>query len=63
MGRFRPSRLVTEAWALFGGAVVLAVVAVNAWSILAGWVLNPPFPEDFELTEMGSAIAIFAFLP
>jgi TRAP-type C4-dicarboxylate transport system permease small subunit len=62
-GRFRPARLMIEAWALFGGAVFLAVVAVNAWSILAGWVLNRPFPGDFELTEMGTAVATFAFLP
>lgn len=62
-GRFRPARLLIEIWALIGGVVLCAVVAVNAWSILAGWVMNRPFPGDFELTEMGTAIAIFAFLP
>ena len=62
-GRFRPARILIKGWALFGGAVLLAVVAVNAWSILAGWTMNRPFPGDFELTEMGTAIAVFAFLP
>ncbi|MGP6089642.1 TRAP transporter small permease [Antarctobacter jejuensis] len=62
-GRFRPARLLILGWALFGGAVLLVVVGVNAWSILAGWLFNAPFPGDFELTEMGTAIAVFAFLP
>ncbi|WP_411642453.1 TRAP transporter small permease subunit [Loktanella agnita] len=47
----------------FEGVVLFGVVAVNAWSILAGWLMNRPFPGDFELTEMGIAIAVFAFLP
>ncbi|MGR3793024.1 TRAP transporter small permease [Vannielia sp. SX4] len=62
-GRFRPARRLIEGWALFGGLVLFAVVAVNAWSILAGWLANAPFPGDFELTEMGTAVAVFAFLP
>ena len=62
-GRFRPARFLIEGWALLGGVVLFAVVAVNTWSILAGWLVNRPFPGDFELTEMGTAIAVFAFLP
>jgi TRAP-type C4-dicarboxylate transport system permease small subunit len=55
------SRLIT-AWALLGGIVLLLVVAVNMLSII-GSVFGSPFPGDFELTEMGVAIAVFAFLP
>ncbi len=55
------SRLITL-WALLGGAVLLLVVAVNMLSII-GSVFGTPFPGDFELTEMGVAIAVFAFLP
>ncbi|MEC9199111.1 MAG: TRAP transporter small permease [Pseudomonadota bacterium] len=66
-GRFRPARLLIERvidlWALLGGLVLFAVVGVNAWSILAGWLFNAPFAGDFELTEMGTGIAVFAFLP
>ncbi|MBP0483506.1 TRAP transporter small permease [Sagittula salina] len=62
-GRYRPARLLIEGWALLGGVALLGVVAINAWSILAGWIANAPFPGDFELTEMGTAIAVFAFLP
>lgn len=62
-GRSRPVRRLIEVWALLGGAVLIAVVGVNAWSILAGILVNRPFPGDFELTEMGAAVAVFAFLP
>ena len=55
-------RLITG-WALVGGCVLLAVVLVNAWSIISGALFNRPFPGDFELTEMGAAVAVFCFLP
>jgi TRAP-type C4-dicarboxylate transport system permease small subunit len=55
------SRVITV-WALVGGGVLLAVVAVNMMSII-GSMFGKPFPGDFELTEMGVAIAVFAFLP
>ena len=54
---------IITGWALVGGLVLLAVVLINAWSILSGTLFNKPFPGDFELTEMGTAIAIFCFLP
>lgn len=49
-------------WAVAGGVVLLAVVLVNVASV-AGGILWRPFPGDFELTEMGVAVAAFAFLP
>ncbi|EEE47861.1 TRAP transporter small permease [Roseibium alexandrii] len=55
------SRVITV-WALLGGGVLLAVVAVNMMSIL-GSMFGKPLPGDFELTEMGVAVAVFAFLP
>jgi TRAP-type C4-dicarboxylate transport system permease small subunit len=55
------SRVITV-WALLGGGVLLAVVAVNMLSII-GSMFGKPFPGDFELTEMGVAVAVFAFLP
>ena len=54
---------IITGWALFGGMVLVGVVLVNAWSILAGALINKPFAGDFELTEMGAAIAVFCFLP
>lgn len=55
-------RLITG-WAILGGLVLVGVVLINAYSIVAGAVINRPFPGDFELTEMGVAIAAFCFLP
>ena len=60
---FGLARKIITAWALFGGLVLVAVVAVNGYSIIAGALINKPFPGDFELTEMGAAIAAFCFLP
>jgi TRAP-type C4-dicarboxylate transport system permease small subunit len=50
-------------WALAGGFVLLAIVAMTVYSVVAGALFNAPFPGDFELVEMGVAIAAFAFLP
>lgn len=57
------AHFLIKGWALVGGLVLLGVVGINAWSILAGAVVNRPFAGDFELTEMGAAIAAFCFLP
>ena len=62
-GRFRHARSLITAWALVGGLVLVGVALVNAYSILAGAIVNKPFPGDFELTEMGAAVAAFCFLP
>jgi len=54
-------RLVTG-WALLGGALLLTVVAINMLSVI-GSIFGTSFPGDFELTEVGVAIAAFSFLP
>ncbi len=54
---------VIHAWALLGGLVLLAVVLMTTYSAAAGYLVAKPFPGDFELTEMGVAIAAFSFLP
>ncbi len=55
------NRLITV-WALTGGILLLLVVGVNMVSII-GSIFGKPFPGDFELTEMGVAVAVFCFLP
>ena len=57
------ARQIITGWALVGGLFLTGVVLVNTWSILASALINRPFPGDFELTEMGTAIAAFCFLP
>lgn len=55
------SRIITG-WAIFGGCVLLAVVLMNTYSVI-GNQFAMPFPGDFEMTEIGIAIAAFTFLP
>ncbi|OOY05298.1 TRAP transporter small permease protein [Thioclava sediminum] len=55
-------RKAIYAWALAGGGVLAAIVAVNVWTVVGGFI-GLPFAGDFELTEMGVAIAAFMFLP
>lgn len=63
-GEFRRlAGLVIAGWALAGGVLLLVVVAVNVVSVLGSALIGRPFPGDFELTEMGVAVAAFAFLP
>ncbi|TDJ27431.1 MAG: TRAP transporter small permease [Gammaproteobacteria bacterium] len=52
-----------KAWALLGGLLLLAVVLMTTYSTLAGFLISQPFPGDFELTQMGVAVAVFSFLP
>lgn len=55
--------IVAKALALLGGAVALAVAGVVVASILGRWLFSAPIPGDFELAQMGTAVAVFAFLP
>lgn len=55
------SRIITG-WALAGGVVLLLVVLMHTWSVI-GNQFGIPFPGDFEMTEIGVAIAAFSFLP
>ncbi len=67
---------ICEVVAVAGGAVLVALTAVTVWSIvgrqIAGtrWLrelpvfnLAGPVTGDFELVELGCAVAVFAFLP
>ena len=56
------ARQMIFGWAMLGGFVLLAVVAINMVSVIGGF-FGKPFPGDFELTEVGVAVAAFSFLP
>lgn len=62
----RVVRNVAKVWALFGGVVLCAMAIVTVISVLGrslgGFGLKP-VTGDFELVEMGCAVAVFAFLP
>ncbi len=56
------ARSLVLLWALFGGVILFVVVAINVISVIGG-VVWKPFPGDFEMTEIGVAVAAFAFRP
>jgi TRAP-type C4-dicarboxylate transport system permease small subunit len=60
---FGLARRIIELWALAGGLVLLAIVCMNAYSLVADIAFRRPLPADFEFVEMGVAVAVFAFLP
>jgi TRAP-type C4-dicarboxylate transport system permease small subunit len=62
-GAARAIERIATLWALGGGVLILATVAVNTWSIVAQAVAGRPFAGAFELTEVGVATAVFTFLP
>ena len=49
--------------AVFGGIIALAVAAVVVVSVLRRWLFSQPIPGDFELAQICTAVAVFAFLP
>lgn len=59
---FAVARRVITGWALLGGLSLACVVLVNVASVV-GAIVWKPFPGDFEMTEVGVAVAAFAFLP
>ncbi|MFM1815938.1 MAG: dicarboxylate transporter [Pseudomonadota bacterium] len=61
--RFAFLRKLIEWWALAGGFVLVALVLLNAYSLVAGELFGAPVAGTFELVEIGVAVAAFAFLP
>lgn len=49
--------------AYFGGLTLVILVAINAVSIAGRTLFSSPLVGDFELVELGCAIAISSFLP
>lgn len=57
------ARRLIELWALLGGVLLVVIALMNTWSVVSLSALGFPVPGDFELVEMGVAIAAFSFLP
>ena len=60
-GRFL-LKLVTYL-AICGGLVLVVIVLVNFISIAGRTMFGKPLTGDFELVEMGCAVAMFSFMP
>ncbi|MBM3568352.1 MAG: TRAP transporter small permease [Alphaproteobacteria bacterium] len=54
---------VCQAVAVAGGVLTLALALLVMASVLGRWLWGQPVPGDFEFVQMGTALAIFAFLP
>jgi TRAP-type C4-dicarboxylate transport system permease small subunit len=59
MALYRMSR----AFALAGGFVLVAMMLMSLVSIVGRAGFNRPLPGDYELVQLGCAIAVSAFLP
>jgi TRAP-type C4-dicarboxylate transport system permease small subunit len=53
----------SKSMAIGGGTILVAIVFINFISIFGRIFFSRPLVGDFELIEMGCAIAIFMFLP
>lgn len=59
----RAIELLAKAFALAGGAVLVAMIGMSAASIAGRTFLGRPLQGDFELVQLGCAIGVSAFLP
>lgn len=59
----RAIRAAAVAFAVAGGAVLLAVVGLTLVSIVGRWLLTRPLAGDVELVQLGTATALALFLP
>ena len=59
----RTLHLAATGIALFGGAILFALTLLTVISVAGRALLSAPIPGDFELIEIGMAVAIFSFLP
>ena len=50
-------------FAVIGGLVLLGMMLMTVVSVTRRTVFGAPIPGDFEMVELGSAIAVFCFLP
>lgn len=48
---------------LIGGFLMTAITVMVVISVLGRWLFSMPISGDFELVTMGTAIAVFLFLP
>lgn len=46
-----------------GGLLLIGIVLMTAYSATSNLLFNSPIAGDFEIVEMGVALAVFAFLP
>jgi TRAP-type C4-dicarboxylate transport system permease small subunit len=58
-----PLAAFTRPLAIAGGLLMLAVAATVTANVLLRWLFNTAVSGDIELVQIGTAVAVFAFLP
>lgn len=58
-----PLAALTRPLAIAGGMIMTAVAVMITASVLLRWLMDSSVPGDIELVQIGTAVAIFAFLP
>ncbi len=56
-------RPLCRIFALAGGLVLTALTLVTVVSVICRALFNSPIPGDFEMVELGCAVAVSSFLP
>jgi TRAP-type C4-dicarboxylate transport system permease small subunit len=59
----RVATLASDRLALAGGVLLLALAVMVTVSVMARWLTSQGIPGDFELVQIGLALAVFAFMP
>lgn len=59
----RSVRAAATAFALGGSIVLAAMTAMSTVSIVGRWLFALPIPGDYEIAQLGTAIAVSSFLP
>ncbi len=59
----RVVHLLAVGFALAGGVVLAGMTLMSTVSILGRWLLTQPIPGDYEIAQLGTAMAVSAFLP
>lgn len=54
---------LSQWFALGGGLVLFGMTLMSTLSILGRWLLSRPIPGDYEIAQIGTAVAVSAFLP
>jgi TRAP-type C4-dicarboxylate transport system permease small subunit len=55
--------VVAKFLAFVGGTVAIIIAVIVVASVLTRWLFSTPIPGDFEMAQIGTAVAVFAFLP
>lgn len=59
----QPARRLSDRLALAGGALLLGMALLVTASVLLRWLTGRGIAGDFELLQIGLALAVFSFMP